>query len=100
MFQFKHTINNSYAASSIISFFTLLTLLYLTSVEMLYHINATDFSDLSPFLLFVQNICKEMKSLQTLFIELKSKINNISKDQQCDFRENENVFSSSDMITK
>lgn len=99
-FQFKHTINNLYADNSIISFSTLLTLLYLTSVQMLFHINAADFSDLSPCLLFVQNICKEIKFLHMLFIALNIRINSIVRDEQCDSQKNENAYSNSDINNK
>ncbi|XP_029671665.1 uncharacterized protein LOC115240565 isoform X2 [Formica exsecta] len=99
-FLLQHTINNLYADNSIISFSTLLTLLYLTSVQMLFHINAADFSDLSPCLLFVQNICKEIKFLHMLFIALNIRINSIVRDEQCDSRKNENAYSNSDINNK
>lgn len=83
--------------SSINSFSTLLTLLYLISVQMLYHINAADFSDLSPFLLFIRNICKEIKFLQMLFMSLNTRINYIFRSEQCNSQENENAYTNSDI---
>lgn len=66
---------------------------------MLYHINAADFSDLSPCLLFVRNVCKEMKFLQ-IFRALNIRINSMYRDEQYDFRENKNVYTNSDTINK
>ncbi|XP_050449503.1 uncharacterized protein LOC126850479 [Cataglyphis hispanica] len=99
-FLLQRTINNLYADSSIISFSTLLTLLYLTFVQMLYHINSADFSDLSPCLLFVQNICQEIKFLHMLFIALNTRINSIVRDEQHESQEIENTYSNSDIISK
>lgn len=87
--------------SSINSLSTLLTLLYLISVQMLYHINAADFSDLSPCLLFIQNICKEIQFLQMLLMSLNTRINYIFRNEQCvcvcNSQENENAYANSDI---
>lgn len=64
---------------------------------MLYHINAADFSDLSPCLLFIQNICKEIKFQHTLFMSLNTRINYMFRNEQCDFRKNENAYTNSDI---
>lgn len=95
-FLFQHTVNNLYTDSSIILFSTLLTLLYLISVQMLYHINAADFSDLLPCLLFIQNICKEIKFQHMLLMSLNTRINYIFRNER-DSRENENAYTNSDI---
>ncbi|XP_029171473.1 uncharacterized protein LOC114940873 [Nylanderia fulva] len=95
-----NTINNLYTDGSTISFFTLLTLLYLTFIRMLYHINAADFSDLSPCLLFIQNVCYQTKFLQMLFNALNNRINSIYRDEQYYSRENKNAYTNADTINK
>jgi len=64
-----------------IVFSTLLSLLHLTFA--LYYKSIADLSDLSRCLPFIQNDCKKMKSLQTLFSALNMRISNICRDEQC-----------------
>lgn len=62
-------------------FSTLLSLLHVTSTQML-HVNA-NFSDLSPYLLHIQNRCEIMKSLRALFVAQNMRVNNMFQNEQC-----------------
>lgn len=73
-------------------FSTLLSLLYLTFTQILYHVNVADLSDLSQCLPFVQNACKKMKFLRMLFNALNMRIGAICRNEQCVSREIKNVY--------
>ncbi|XP_018340043.1 PREDICTED: uncharacterized protein LOC108747210 [Trachymyrmex septentrionalis] len=79
----KHLIRNLYANGFIV-FSTLLSLLHLVFVKILHNDNENieNFSDISQCLLFVQNACKKMKSLQRLFNILNTRIDNICQNEQ------------------
>lgn len=77
-------------------FSTLLSLLYLTSTQILYHINVADLSDLSQCLPFVQNACKKMKFLRMLFSALNARIGSIRRNEQCVSRETKNIYTNFD----
>ena len=67
---------------------------------MQYHINTANFSDLSPCLLYIQNACKNMRSLKPLFAAINIKVSSILQNEQYDFREGitfmKNIFATFD----
>ncbi|KYN08378.1 hypothetical protein ALC62_00669 [Cyphomyrmex costatus] len=77
----QHLIRN-YANGSVV-FSTLLSLLHFVFVQILHHENVANFSDLSQCLPFVQDTCKQIKSLRTLFSVLNTRIGNMYKNEQC-----------------
>ncbi|EGI63284.1 hypothetical protein G5I_08312, partial [Acromyrmex echinatior] len=87
---FKHLIRNLYANDFIV-FSSLLSLLHLVFVKILHHENIDNLSDLSQCLLFVQNACQRMKSLQRLFSILNTRIDNICKNEQRRSRKINNI---------
>ncbi|XP_011058065.1 PREDICTED: uncharacterized protein LOC105148194 [Acromyrmex echinatior] len=86
----KHLIRNLYANDFIV-FSSLLSLLHLVFVKILHHENIDNLSDLSQCLLFVQNACQRMKSLQRLFSILNTRIDNICKNEQRRSRKINNI---------
>lgn len=89
LFQFKHLIRNLHANGSIV-LSGLLSLLYLIFTQI-YHEDIADLSDLSQCLLFVQNACKKMKSLEVLFTALIVKIGDVYRNEQVS-RKIKNVY--------
>ncbi|XP_011647186.1 uncharacterized protein LOC105433522 [Pogonomyrmex barbatus] len=88
--EIQYLIRNSHVDGSIV-FSALLSLLYLASTQILYRINIADFPDLSRCTSSVQNACKKMKSLQTLFGALIARIDGVCRDEQCAFWEMKNA---------
>ncbi|KYQ46357.1 hypothetical protein ALC60_14779 [Trachymyrmex zeteki] len=86
----QHLICNLYANNSIV-FSTLLSLLHLVLLQILHHENVANLSDLSQCLPFVQNACKRLKPLQTLFSVLNTRIGNICKNEQRRSRKINNI---------
>lgn len=72
-------------------FSTLLSLLHLVLLQILHHENVANLSDLSQCLPFVQNACKRLKPLQTLFSVLNTRIGNICKNEQRRSRKINNI---------
>ncbi|KYM81638.1 hypothetical protein ALC53_08025, partial [Atta colombica] len=94
----KHLIRNLYANGFIV-FSNLLSLLHLVFEKILHHENIDNLSDLSQCLLFIQNACKRMKSLQTLFNILNTRIDNICKNEQRRSRKINNIdFDTSNIL--
>lgn len=65
---------------------------------MQHRINAVNFSDLSPCLLYVENACKNLKFLKTLFAAMNTKVSSVLRDEQYAFREIKNI--STNFVTK
>ncbi|XP_011704464.1 PREDICTED: uncharacterized protein LOC105459850 isoform X1 [Wasmannia auropunctata] len=87
----QHLIRNLHANGSIV-FSSLLSLLHLTFTQILHHHgNIADLSDLSRCLPFVQNACKKMKSLQTLFGALNTRIDGMCRNERYTSREIKDV---------